>query len=607
MSKDSILNKFFLPACALLITLNANNLVAQKNTVASFNGGTVTLPDVIERYTLTPFIEDKTFAKDSGKTQVLSSLIAEKLWAKEAENLGFAENEQYRSYINTLRKMLIRDELFKEVIEKKISITENDLNLAKLKSTKVITALILSEKDSAAIYKKYNVLKTGVSFDSLYMSQKDSAAKMMYSIHYGDIESEEIEDRLYSTTPGNYTAPMYDGKAWHIFKIVKIEDAAKQATDPLKIYKQKLKERRVKKVGEQYLAQLMKNVRIDINQEPAKILAAAFKKRISEIYKNTAPDSTLYLNESEIVSIRNGLDKQQLMLPVILFKEQPLTVNDILDNYAYNSFSIKSYDVPHLFGKVVKDIHNITKEELLVREGKRRLPNAVQNANAQLSTWKSNALAQLIRNRYLDSVKVSGREVEDYYLKMNSSQEAVAKVEVEIIYNKNLDTISTILDELKSGKKFSELAVNNQQKTYLANTSMPYNHFAPFEESLRKAANNEVVGPVKGSDGYFIFKVLGKKEADSLFLKPFAEVKNELEIIYKSKNVERVLNEKTAQLAVKYSLKINESLLAQVKGSAIPMFVYRFIGFGGRIAAAPFTSPMYQWLNDYKKLNNQTP
>ena len=591
----------------VLTILFSFQLYPQKNAVASFNGGTISVQDVIERYTLTPQVEDRAFANDSGKTQILSSLIAEKLWAKEAEELGYAENEQYKAYINILRKMFIRDELFKEVIEKKIKITENELNLAKLKSGKVISALIFSEKDSAAIYQKYRVLNMGKNFDSLYLSQKDSSAKMVYSIHYGDLDREEIEDSLYNTQPGKFTAPMFDGKAWHIIKVVKIEDAPKQTTDPLKLYKQKLKERRVKKIGEVYLADLLRNIKVDINQEAAKNLASLFKKRINELFPKVRPDSTLSLGEVEIAEVKKTFTNQQLNTPVILFKEQPLSLKDVLDNYSFNSFNIKAFDVPYIFGKVVRDIHDMTRDELLVREGKRLLPASENEAERQLDTWKSNALAQLIRNRYLDSVKVTGKEVEDYYLRMNSSQEAIGKIEVAVIYHKNLDTISVILDKLNSGADFSMLAKEYTQKKYLSNTPMPFNHFAPFEENIRKAVYNEIIGPVTDKEGYFLFKVISKKEADSLFIKPYADVKKELETIYKTNKVESALNDKTVKLAVKYSLKLNESLLKQVKGSDIPMFVYRFIGFGGKIAAAPFTSPMYKWIKDFQKQNNITP
>jgi parvulin-like peptidyl-prolyl isomerase len=597
----------FYSAVIITIISMSGNLSAQKSTIASINGGVIKLQDVIERYTLTPFVEDKVFASDSGKTQILASLIAEKLWAKEAEELGFTEDEQYKSYIAVLKKMFIRDALFKEVIEKKVKITDAEQNLAKLKSGKVITALIFSDRDSVSSYKRYATLNSGVPFDSLYLAQKDSASKMMYAIHYGDIESEEIEDSLYLTNAGCYTAPMFDGKTWHIFKVVKIEDAPKQTTDPLKLYKQKLKERRVKKIGEKYLADLLKDARIDINQEPVKVLASTFKKRINELYHKTAADSTLYLNEAEIAAIRKTFSRQRLLQPVIMFKEQPVTLNEVLGNYAFNSFSIKSYELPHIFGKVIKDIHNMTKDELLTREGLRFIPGADALAEEQLGAWKSNALAQALRNRYLDSVKVSDKEVEDYYLKMNSSQEAIGKIEVQIIFSKNLDTVSAVLDEIKAGKDFISLARQHAQSKYSANTPMPYNHFTPFENELRKASYNDVVGPVKGDEGYYLFKILVKKEADSLFVKPFAQVKEELGTIYKSKTVDRKLNEKTVKLAVKYSLSLNEGMLKQLKGSEIPMFVYRFIGFGGRIAAAPFTSPMYQWLNDFKKLSNINP
>ncbi len=75
----------------------------------------------------------------------------------------------------------------------------------------------------------------------------------------------------------------------------------------------------------------------------------------------------------------------------------------------------------------------------------------------------------------------------------------------------------------------------------------------------------------------------------------------------KSGNVEKLLNERTVALASKYSVSINSQMLPGIAGRTLPMYVYRFIGFGGRITAAPFTSPMYQWIKDYQKMNNVNP
>ena len=65
--------------------------------------------------------------------------------------------------------------------------------------------------------------------------------------------------------------------------------------------------------------------------------------------------------------------------------------------------------------------------------------------------------------------------------------------------------------------------------------------------------------------------------------------------------LDNFINEKTVSLAKKYKISIDEQLLQNVKTSEINTFTYRFIGFGGKIAAFPITIPMYEWHEQYKQ------
>ena len=73
------------------------------------------------RYELSPYIpSDKNIDPDSIKYDFLYSLIAEKLWAKDAENLGIANTDKFRFIFGPLEEMFVRDALFKIEIDDKV-------------------------------------------------------------------------------------------------------------------------------------------------------------------------------------------------------------------------------------------------------------------------------------------------------------------------------------------------------------------------------------------------------------------------------------------------------------------------------------------------------
>ncbi len=522
--------------------------------------------------------------------------------------MGFGTDENYTGYISILRKMLIRDELFKTTVEKNVIISDADLKKAEAKSKKALSIIAISNPDSASVFSTYRSLNDGrADFDSVFLAQPENISKKMLVIRYGNIVDEVIEDVVFNTSAGKYSVPLKDGEVWHIFKVLKVETEKGEPKDPLDLAKNRLKERRLKAYGEKYLAGLLGKIRIDLNEEMVKLITLNFKDRLIKLYPAVNPDSVISLGEKEISDQRKKSSSDQLNIPVILFPDNPLTYNDILDHFSFHGFSIKAAEINSIMRKVVRELHKITQDELLVREGLKSVPGVEGKVEKQLEMWRSNALAQLIRNRYLDSVKVTDSELKEYYRRMNSSKEALGKVVVEIIFHAKLDTISSIMDALRSGGDFAGLSKRYVQKRFVTDSLLPYENYKPFTEQLEKGKAGEVIGPLNGDEGFYLFRIIRKKDADSLFLKPFESVKSELNLMLKSGNVEKLLNERTVALASKYSVSINSQMLPGIAGRTLPMYVYRFIGFGGRITAAPFTSPMYQWIKDYQKMNNVNP
>ena len=65
--------------------------------------------------------------------------------------------------------------------------------------------------------------------------------------------------------------------------------------------------------------------------------------------------------------------------------------------------------------------------------------------------------------------------------------------------------------------------------------------------------------------------------------------------------MDNLINDKTVSLARKYKINLNEQLLKNTAVSELNTFTYRFIGFGGKIAAFPITIPMYEWYKQYEQ------
>jgi peptidyl-prolyl cis-trans isomerase C len=580
----------------------------QDRVVASYRGGKITESELKKHLEFSPSVEDFAFGKDSMKLQVLSSMIAERLWAQEAAELGYETNPQLTGYLDLLKKMFVRDALFKKEIEKNIVITSSDWAQAEWKKDKALSVLIISERDSQKIAGRYNQVKTNPQlFDTICFAQKGQGAKSVNVIHFGDLTNESIETYLYAMTPGQISIPLFDGINWHIFKLLREDPYKPPAKDPLNTWKNRFKERRTKDFGEKYLDSLLRSVKIQYDNAEFSNLSKNLEDVLQAKRVGKPADSTLYITERDCNDLMQKLSGEQLSKPVILFPENPLTVKNVLDYISFHGLSVQPEKIPYFAAILARELKKLTQEELLYREGSKQYLDYDETVLSDLREWKDNALAQVIRNRYMDSVSVSEEQVNQFYQDMNRSQEAAAKIKMSVMAFPVFSDMVQVLDSLYAGQPFEKYEDKHRQNLFNTTSPMPLAYFTRLGIGLETRKAGDIVGPAKIDSLYYIGKVVQKKEADSLFLKPFSQVKNELTIAYKAKLLHNTYKQKTAGLAKKYDVRVDPNVLSTIKYTTVPTFVYRFIGFGGQISAVPYVTPMYEWMKDYKKQQQQVP
>jgi len=117
----------------------------------------------------------------------------------------------------------------------------------------------------------------------------------------------------------------------------------------------------------------------------------------------------------------------------------------------------------------------------------------------------------------------------------------------------------------------------------------------------------DIYGPIKLPEGYSVFELIGKRESAIDTTLSFKESKEEIRknLIYKK--LSDFFIDYTLKLANKYGVTINEQILNTISVSDLNMFVYRYMGFGGRINAVPMALPFTEWVLPWKESKKLVP
>jgi hypothetical protein len=141
-----------------------------------------------------------------------------------------------------------------------------------------------------------------------------------------------------------------------------------------------------------------------------------------------------------------------------------------------------------------------------------------------------------------------------------------------------------------------EININLKTPQFSSNEYIPLVRTGSYKEIISGMKIGEVIGPLNVSGGYSIIKLLDRREIKSDSLSQLLREQNLFN------EMENVLEEKTAKLAVKNNIKFNFDSLNKVKVNDVRMIVYRKFGFGGALNAVPFVNQFYEWKSVYDKI-----
>ena len=601
----------FLFICIFLTGYSQN----KSNNIARIGNQNISSEEFKFRYELSPMVLPKEFAsEDSLKKIFLYSIIAEKLWAMEAIDEGLNTSERFKFYFNPLKKALVRDKLFEKEIKSKVSVSNDDL-IDGIKKFQIIPKVeILSFPDSADAFHLYNELVELGSIDSLVKTDTTLDYNIdTVEIRFSTLKDEQIEDKIFNLAPSRFLKPLkYEGN-WFIFQVDSIKPNIIHSSPQslTKEVKDLIKDRRINNLYEEYYAKVFSGYSIEANEKLFELLSNTVYDVLSSKFAEIPqiPDSQkIYLSESDINDIMGKLPKRVLDSTIFTTEYSPVTLNDFLSDLTLIDTGFPNLERGTIRRVLSNKLKLVMQQETLYQMGERMgLGNSV-DVQSQLAPWKDNILAQLKKNTFNSTIKITDEEILKHYNSVMHDSALIINYKYSMISSRSLKVIQNIFNDINNGKDFETIKSNyadSDSVTFIVSDefSNPIVNKIKSQLFTTELSKNVWYGPININNTFNLIKILETEEASDSIKNKFEQVKEQIRSNLFFEKLNQELEAKTVKLATKFGVRIYESELNKLTLTKIPMFVHRFLGFGGRIAAVPVTIPFYKW---YYKWTSET-
>ncbi|HSB31008.1 MAG TPA: peptidylprolyl isomerase [Candidatus Sulfobium mesophilum] len=217
-----------------------------------------------------------------------------------------------------------------------------------------------------------------------------------------------------------------------------------------------------------------------------------------------------------------------------------------------------------------KFLEEIIKKEILYQEALKKGLDKSPEFNRKLEEFKKLTLASaLLEKEIMSKNKVSEQEVKDYYSKHKEDFTTTSQIRASHILVKTEAEANKVLERLKKGEKFEEIAKKESLDKGSAQNGGDVGYFSrgqmvpEFERAAASLKVGQLSGPVKTSYGYHIIKVTDKKTG------PVVEFERVKDVIFQRLSGERqkeAFDKYIAELRKKkdYEVVINKDVLAKI-------------------------------------------
>lgn len=576
----------------------------ENNILAGIGDKVITEQEFKVRYELTPqlFRENKKIVKEL-KFEFLYSLIAEKLFSKYGDEIRLDTSAAVKESLEYFEEMFVRDALYKKVIRGKAKSKADSLLTFYLANANNVQMIYIYSEDLKEINNIYNLIKLGVSFDSLFAELKtDKNDTLVVSV--GEL-NKSVEDQLFPLPDGSVSNPIRMQDGWYIFKILRrynpVLYKSKGWENDYKNSERIAIERAESELYNIYIKDFLSDKKMSINSKLLRIVASEIYSVLNNRYSEEKSSPPYSLSIFDIPDIKKKLGSETLNLTIVDLVTKKYSVDNFISFLKFDILSVDKIINSYIFNALSNKLRKFAEYKMLADEGFRLGLQNSDDVKKQIQMWKDNYYMQLITSSFIDSADVTDQELQSY-LQSSSKNIKTKKVNIIQIFSENLETIEKILTEIESGKDFREIAEYYSSLYPVTQDKIESGYFSVNENGeigriADKMKINEIYGPVPVDNRFLIFKLIDIKE-DSVKISLNANEELRRELGYKKQH--KSFNNFISNLAVKYNLKIFPDVLNNIQVLSLQSIAYNYLGFGGRILAVPLLNMNMEWVQEWK-------
>jgi len=219
-------------------------------------------------------------------------------------------------------------------------------------------------------------------------------------------------------------------------------------------------------------------------------------------------------------------------------------------------------------------VNELVKKEILYQEAKKKGLDKSPDYQKKVEDFKKLTLiGQLLEKEIEEKVKVSDKDVRDYYEAHKKDFTANNQVRASHILVKTEEEAKGIVEQLKKGADFAKIARAKSIDAGSARNGGDLGFFSrgqmvpEFENAAFSLKAGEVSPPVRTQYGYHIIKVTERKEGNVV---EFEKIKGLLTQRLTAEKQKEVFDSYINNLRNSYKVDINKEALSRIGGKTAP-------------------------------------
>lgn len=443
--RNRIVDIFSMSASILLIAIflvSCSENSSKNKVVASVNDMKITADEVALAYEFAPRKITQQ-GKEKAMQIILDGIIKKQLFAEEAKKYGLQNNAFVQESVDYFARAAVNRELYLKHVRDSININQEELHEAyeRSKTTLFVKHFITSDHDIAEqiALSEADAKHVGLLDQNKTINFPEFGLADM--ICFNDL-NKEMEDILYALPIFQLSEPYYDGKQYHVFRVID-KSIDRMLTEEDFLQKKEslsnvLRKRKEHQVAFRFVNRVMKPQNLVIKADAINWIIAQLEAQ------NNDKIRPRYLNDKELQSLEN---KEMLKSNLAEFKSGTLTIEDFQKIYRMNPIQVSMKNQNTIRNNLKNIIAIYVRDKVFSEIGIAENLDKKPSVQDEKKYWETRLLANEMKKKIFQEIQtetadslnmqdIYNQEIESFSQKLY----ATSRIEIDNEKLKNVET-----------------------------------------------------------------------------------------------------------------------------------------------------------------------